>query len=129
MGYTALEKSIVIIPKITGLISMLCSVAIIRDLIKGPRAKREQMTSKVLIAMNISDLLATSIVHVIGTWFIPKGTAFWSAGNEHTCDIQGWSGMLFYQYALVYNAAMSSVYLLIVLYSWNEVDFRKWSYV
>merc|ERR1711957_101924 len=36
---------------------------------------------------------------------------------------------LFYQYALVYNAAMSIVYLLIVLYSWNEVDFRKWSYV
>merc|ERR1711957_1082225 len=36
---------------------------------------------------------------------------------------------LFYQYALVYNAAMSIVYLLIVLYSWNEIDFRKWSYV
>merc|ERR1740124_1095388 len=45
--------------------------------------------------MNISDLLCTSIRHVIGTWFVPKGTGFWSAGNEHTCDIQGGSCLLF----------------------------------
>merc|ERR1711957_931827 len=79
--------------------------------------------------MNISDLLNTSIVHVIGTWFVPKGTAFWSAGNEHTCDIQGWSSVLFYTYALGYNAALSIVFLLIVCYSWSEEDFQKWSYV
>merc|ERR1740139_1888676 len=79
--------------------------------------------------MNISDLLCTSILHVIGTWFVPKGTGFWSAGNEHTCDIQGWSYALFYYYAMVYNVALSIVFLLIVRYSWNEEDFRKWSYV
>merc|ERR1740124_1395691 len=79
--------------------------------------------------MNISDLLCTSILHVIGTWFVPKGTAFWSAGNEHTCDIQGWSFALFFACALVYNAALAIVFLLIVRYSWNEGDFRKWSYV
>merc|ERR1740139_1145651 len=79
--------------------------------------------------MNIIDLLTSFIVHVIGTWFVPKGTLFWSAGNEHTCDIQGWSNALFYPYALVYNAVLSIVFLLIVLYSWNEGDFRKWSYV
>merc|ERR1740139_1937769 len=79
--------------------------------------------------MNISDLLCTSIVHVIGTWFVPKGTAFWSAGNEHTCDIQGWSLTLFMSYALLYNAGLSIVFLLIVRYSWNEEDFRKCSYV
>jgi len=127
--HTAFEKSIVIIPKITGMMSILGSIAIIRDLLNGPRAKLEQITSKVLIAMNISDLLCTSILHVIGTWFAPKGTGFWSAGNEHTCDMQGWSLALFYQYALVYNAACSIVFLLIVRYSWNEEDFRKWSYV
>merc|ERR1740124_4363 len=77
--------------------------------------------------MNISDLLCTSIVHVIGTWFVPKGTAFWSAGNEHTCDIQGWS-LPFFQYALGYNVALSIVYLFTVCYSWNEEDFRKRSY-
>jgi len=126
--YTAYDKSLVIIPKITGLISILGSIAILRDLIKGPRAKRERMSSKVLIAMNISDLLSTSILHVIGTWFVPKGTGFWSAGNEHTCDIQGWSDVLFYYYALVYNAALSIVFLLSVRYSWDEEDFRKWSY-
>jgi len=127
--HTAFEKSIVIIPKITGMMSILGSIAILRDLLKGPRAKREQMSSKVLIAMNISDLLCTSIAHVLGTWFVPKGTGFWSAGNEHTCDIQGWSEALFFNYALVYNAALSIVFLLIVRYSWNEEDFRKWSYV
>merc|ERR1740139_1254430 len=79
--------------------------------------------------MNISDLLCTSITHVIGTWFVPKGTGFWSAGNEHTCDIAGWSLALFFTSALVYNAALSIVYLLLVRYSWNEGDFRKWSYV
>jgi len=126
--YTAFHKSLVIIPKITGMMSILGSIAILRDLLKGPRAERKKITSKVLIAMNISDLLSTSIVHVIGTWFVPKGTAFWSAGNEHTCDIQGWSNVLFYCYALGYNAALSIVYLLIVRYSWNEEDFRKWSY-
>jgi len=127
--YTAFEKSLVIIPKITGLMSILGSIAILRDLLKGPRAKLERMTSKVLIAMNISDLISTSILHVIGTWFVPKGTAFWSAGNEHTCDIQGWSNALFVNYAVGYNAALSIVFLLIVRYSWSEEDFRKWSYV
>merc|ERR1740139_1473286 len=78
--------------------------------------------------MNITDLLVTSIQHVIGTWFVPKGTAFWSAGNEHTCDIQGWSGNLFGSFALVYNATLSIVFLLIVRHSWDEEDFRKWSY-
>merc|ERR1719469_1540357 len=79
--------------------------------------------------MNISDLLCTSIGHVIGTWFVPKGNLFWSAGNEHTCDIAGWSRTLFFNYALVYNSALSIVFLLLVRYSWNEEDFRKWSYV
>merc|ERR1740124_5256 len=79
--------------------------------------------------MNISDLIGTSMAHVIGTWFVPKGTAFWSAGNEHTCDIQGWSNALFFTSALVYNAALSIVFLLLVCYSWSEEDFRKWSYV
>ena len=65
---------------------------------------------------------------MIGTWFVPKGTGFWSAGNEHTYDIQGWSFTLFYPHALVYNAALSILFLLIVRYSWNEEDFRKWSY-
>jgi len=126
--YTALQKSLVIIPKITGLMSVFGSIAIIRDLLKGPRAERKKITSKVLIAMNICDLLCTSIAHVIGTWFVPKGTGFWSAGNEHTCDIQGWAQVLFYPYALVYNAVLSIIFLLIVCYSWSEEDFRKWSY-
>merc|ERR1740124_1373273 len=78
--------------------------------------------------MNISDLISTLMWHVIGTWFVPKGTGFWSAGNEHTCDIQGWSGILFGSYALVYNATLSIVFLLMVRYSWDEEDFRKWSY-
>jgi len=56
--YTTYEKALVIIPKI---ISIFSSIAILRDLLKGPRAKLEQMTIKVLIAMNISDLLCTSI--------------------------------------------------------------------
>merc|ERR1740139_1764772 len=63
--------------------------------------------------MNISDLLCTSIRHVIGTWFVPKGTGFWSAGNEHTCNISGWSNAFFYISALVYNAALSIVFLLL----------------
>merc|ERR1740139_1256093 len=79
--------------------------------------------------MNICDLLCTSIVHVIGTWFVPKGTLFWSAGNEHTCDIQGWTYALFYNIALGYNAALAIIFMLLVCYSWNEEDFRKWSYV
>merc|ERR1740139_1089599 len=78
--------------------------------------------------MNISDLINTCITDVIGTWFVPKGTLFWSAGNEHTCDIQGWSYALFGYYAVVYNAALSIVFLLSARYSWNEDDFRKWSY-
>jgi len=118
----------VIIPKITGLVSIFCSIAIIRDLLKGPRAKLKKMTSKLLIAMNICDLICTSIVHVIGTWFVPKGTLFWSAGNENTCDIQGWSLSIFVASVLGYNAALSIVFLLSVRYSWNEEDFRKWSF-
>jgi len=125
--YTALEKSKVILPKITGVISILCSIAIIRDLLQGPRAKLKKMTSKLLIAMNISDLICTSIMHVIGTWFAPKGTSFWSAGNEHTCDIQGWS-LILSTSVLGYNAALSIVFLLMVRYSWDEEDFRKWSF-
>merc|ERR1719469_201467 len=62
--------------------------------------------------MSISDLLCTSIVHVVGTWFAPKGTLFWSAGNENTCDIQGWSSTLIWFSALGYNAALSIVFLL-----------------
>merc|ERR1740117_1705365 len=78
--------------------------------------------------MNISDLIYTSIAHVIGTWFVPKGTLFWSAGNEHTCDIQGWSVTFFNGSGVVYNAALSIVFLLSARYSWNEEDFRKWTY-
>merc|ERR1740124_695533 len=50
--------------------------------------------------MNFIDLICTSIVHVIGTWFASKGTLFWSAGNENTCDIQGWSLTLFFYFCL-----------------------------
>merc|ERR1740139_792398 len=77
--------------------------------------------------MNISDLLCTLIGHVIGTWFLPKGTSFWSAGNEHTCVIQGLVYVLFFTYSLRYNANMAIVFMLIVCYSWSEEDFIKWS--
>merc|ERR1740139_1154816 len=77
--------------------------------------------------MSVNALICTSIVHVAGTWFAPKGTLFWSAGNENTCNIQGWSFTLIWFSALGYNAALSIVFLLSVRYSWNEEYFRKWS--
>merc|ERR1740139_1862878 len=77
--------------------------------------------------MSVNALICTSIVHVAGTWFAPKGTLFWSAGNENTCNIQGWSFTLFFPYASGYNAALSIVFLLSARYSWNEEYFRKWS--
>jgi len=125
--YTLYDKAIVIFPKITGLISVISSIEIIRDLLKGPRAELEKMKSKLLIAMNISDLITTLIVHIIGTWFVPKGTLFWSAGNDNTCDIQGWLFTLFYQSGLAYNAELSIVFLLYIHHSWTEEDFSKWS--
>eukprot|EP00565_Helicotheca_tamesis_P004876 CAMPEP_0185741244 /NCGR_PEP_ID=MMETSP1171-20130828/38857_1 /TAXON_ID=374046 /ORGANISM="Helicotheca tamensis, Strain CCMP826" /LENGTH=127 /DNA_ID=CAMNT_0028413203 /DNA_START=60 /DNA_END=443 /DNA_ORIENTATION=- len=86
----------VIIAKIAGLISIVGSSFILRDLFRNDRIKLKSTKNQIILCLSISDIISSLFLHVIGTWFVPKGLMYGSYGNITTCEVQGYIGILFY---------------------------------
>ncbi len=91
----------VIAAKVSGSLSMIGSGLIIYDVILRWRRQREQrylpIKQRIILSMSIADLTSSFIVHLLGTWMVPKGEVFifgetipipLAAGSEVTCNIQ-----------------------------------------
>ena len=82
---------VVILPKITGGISAICSAYLAKLMISE---KKQTPYHRLLLNMSIADIISSTFVHVIGSWMMPRGTSPLSSGNLVTCDVQGFFGQI-----------------------------------
>lgn len=96
----------VVAAKISGILSMIGSGLIIRDVILRWRRRKERqflpIVSRIVLSMSIANLFNSCFVHFAGTWMVPKGNAKvldetfpipLATGNDLTCKVQAifWS--------------------------------------
>ena len=90
--YSNTRMFIVIIPKIGGTLSILCSEFVAQDILKLPK-RRVKMTNRVIFALSISDNIFLTNCHFFRTWLVPQGLVYGYSQNQGTCTSQGLLGM------------------------------------
>ena len=81
--YSTMMMCIVIIPKIGGTLSIICSAFVAQDVLKLPE-RRAKMTNRVILALCISDIIFSTSCHIFGTWPVPQGLVYGSSETrEH----------------------------------------------
>jgi hypothetical protein len=118
-------KSIIlaVVPKLTALISIVCSSAIVRKVYKSPK-KRKNVYHRILCGLSCFDIIS-SFVYFFGTWLVPAnkvggfGLVFGASGNDATCSLSGF----FTQFAVsspLYNGTLAWYYLVSIYYNWSD---------
>eukprot|EP00573_Skeletonema_grethae_P008935 CAMPEP_0201692366 /NCGR_PEP_ID=MMETSP0578-20130828/5278_1 /ASSEMBLY_ACC=CAM_ASM_000663 /TAXON_ID=267565 /ORGANISM="Skeletonema grethea, Strain CCMP 1804" /LENGTH=387 /DNA_ID=CAMNT_0048177727 /DNA_START=314 /DNA_END=1477 /DNA_ORIENTATION=+ len=113
---------VVILPKITGGISAICSAYLAKLMISE---KKQTPYHRLLLNMSIADIISSTFVHVIGSWMMPRGTAPLSSGNLITCDVQGFFGQILLITMPYLNASLTTYYNLIIRYNWTDGQIAK----
>ncbi|CAB9526601.1 expressed unknown protein [Seminavis robusta] len=114
-------KSLVLIPKFTGGLSMIGSSIVCWDILRDRQKKLKKVYHRLLLVMSSMDIVL-SFSLFLSTWPIPEDTpnAPWlAAGNDATCTAQGFA-QVFFMPALFYNAYLSIYYVLVIVYGWSE---------
>ena len=123
--YSTMMMCLVIIPKIGGTLSILCSAFVAQDVLKFPE-RRAKMTNLVILALSISDIISSTTAHIIGTWPVPQGLVYGSSGNKGTCTDQGFLIVFSISCGAPYNMTLALTYLLPVRYEWSEEKLRRY---
>ena len=130
------ELALAITPKVSGSLSIIGSILIIRDVIKHWRSSsghhhQISATSRVLLSMSIADLGSSFFAHFLSTWMVPPSDEISIAlarGNETTCTIQAFTYELFLYAALWSFAFLAVAYWLTICRQKNEDTLRNWKY-
>mmetsp|Transcript_1181 Transcript_1181/g.2448 ORF Transcript_1181/g.2448 Transcript_1181/m.2448 type:complete len:446 (+) Transcript_1181:65-1402(+) len=142
MSVLPLESSFlarIIMAKASGVLSMIGSGLIIRDVIfrwKRRKHKDESLptVSRVILSMSLLDFGNSFIVHFVGTWMVPDGIIDDSfpipltAGNEMTCTAQAFFSSLFSMAGCSSNATLAFAYWFTVCKGKKERDLKKWKW-
>mmetsp|Transcript_1939 Transcript_1939/g.5129 ORF Transcript_1939/g.5129 Transcript_1939/m.5129 type:complete len:581 (-) Transcript_1939:7-1749(-) len=122
------EKLIVIGPKVTGGLSIICSSILINHLVRSPR-KLKKVTNRLLLCLALSDMLYTFIMPFLSSWMVPKDMTdadgkkvdvFGAAGNTATCAMQGTIDQFSSKTSWVYNAELAFAYFVSIRFRRGE---------
>ena len=113
-----------VLPKFTSSLSALGSSMIISQVLmsKKNRANEQQ---RIVCAMSFIDVIV-STVWFLTNLFIPSEIEEfpWARGNKASCSAQGFI-VQFSISSIIYNAALSFYYLLIIKYNYKSQQLRK----
>lgn len=119
----AQQKALAIIPKITGLTSVFCSIFIVVTVLRD-KEKRRKTYHRLLAGISLVDISSSFSVSM-STWPIPKDSGvLWAVGNDTTCRMQGFFNQ-FTVCSSFYNVSLSIYYLLVVRYGWKQHRIRR----
>lgn len=120
----AKRDALVWVPRVSGIVSFLGSLAIIVDILRNKK-KREKIQNQLLVGLSVFDLMG-SVAYAFTTLPIPEGD--WhisgSKGNDATCKAQGF----FIQIGTVasfINVSLAVYHLLVVKYTWPSHKIKK----
>jgi len=124
-GYSGRSIALALIPKFTGALSLGGSLLIFQDVMRDPK-KRHKVYHRLMLGMSSFDIMA-SVVNVLSTWPIPRGTSgvFLASGTTETCTAQGFFNEMGNMCTPLYNASLCLYYVLIIREGWSESKLRQ----
>ena len=136
------ELALAITPKVSGSLSIIGSILIIRDVTKhwqssikrgsGHNHHQISATSRVLLSMSIADIGSSFFAHFLSTWMVPPSdddmNISLAEGNETTCTIQAFTYELFFYAAIWSYSLLAVAYWLTICRQKNEDTLRNWKY-
>ena len=132
IGFTMPQiKAFVILPKITGTLSVLGSSYIIYDVLKDP-SKRKKQYHQIMLGMSTLELISSFFGPFLGTWPMPKGYHLYAMGTMTTCDISAFLHLLGSIGAPLCNCSLITYYYLVIKHNWNDSrigEVSKWFHI
>ena len=119
MTYDPRSKTLALLPKFTGALSLMGSTFIFQDVVFHKNFHR--VYHRLVLGLSCSDIMA-SIVNILSTWPIPEGSAgvYLASGTTQTCTAQGFFNELGNLATPLYNASLCAYYVLVIRNSWAE---------
>ena len=130
LGATTQTERVAIawIPRISGILSAICSIIIIVHVIRT-HGTQYNVYHELLMSMSIFDIIG-SIAWAFSTFPIPDYDengdptgVYGSSGSKEACTAQGFFVQLGFT-GIYYNMALSFYYLLVIRYGWKEDRLR-----
>ncbi|KAL7526275.1 hypothetical protein ACHAWF_001706 [Thalassiosira exigua] len=116
-------KSYLIIPKFGAVVSIAASSFLARDIIRKWYAKKPvPLSNSVIFGISIVNIVGTFFGWFMTSWMIPRGDAPFAAGNQATCNAQGFFVSMSYIYYVTAYTGLAALYWLAVA---NEGYTRK----
>uniref|UniRef100_A0A7S3L8K6 G-protein coupled receptors family 1 profile domain-containing protein n=1 Tax=Amphora coffeiformis TaxID=265554 RepID=A0A7S3L8K6_9STRA len=126
---SAKQYALVLLPKLTGAISMTFSSLIIYSILGKNRRHKSHVYDRLILGISIADLLG-SFGMFLSTWPIPSSNnnTLWAMGNQTTCNLQG----LFTQGATsasaIYSAMLTFYFLLVARFQWKHQRLKRYEW-
>ena len=123
-SYTPQDKTLALLPKFTGFLSLIGSVFIFQDIVFHTKPIH-RVSHRLVLGLSCSGM-AASVVNILSTWPIPKGTpgVYLASGTTQTCAAQGFFNELGNVATPLYNASLCFYYVLVIRNGWNEEAIR-----
>jgi len=132
---SAKAKALAIIPKITGLFSLVGSIFVIHDILRRRSSVGNGNSSsnlkngrsiyhRIMLGLSTFDAIA-SFVNILSTWPTPSDQSdmiFGASGSTKTCTAQGFFNELGNITTPLYSVSLCIWYLLVLKYGWREQD-------
>ena len=129
--------AMVITGKVSGAISIVSSLFIIRDIYKKWKTNQRRSrhhhhlpsTTLLVLSMSLGDVGSSFFASFLGSWMVPRDGGFpLAAGTQATCDAQAFVYGVFFSSSNMTNGIMALVYWLTVCREKPEKDFRGWKW-
>lgn len=119
-------------------LSIICSYVICREIVSDLKTRNnrhslrhhqrilQKSIARALLNVSIGDIIFSFAVF-LGQWPIPKGIPWMSraAGNQLTCNFQGWMRALGYIASPMFSVALNVFSLLLIRYQWTNSKLAK----
>ena len=130
-GYrTNLEISI-LLTKISAMVSLLCSLILIYQIISKRHEKLKLMYHRIMLIISICDICVSSALFV-GNWAIPRDLKEeWlmnNVGTQLTCNVQGFLFSFGIYGVATSIACLSLHFMFLIRYNWSQERLRPIEY-
>eukprot|EP00551_Chaetoceros_affinis_P012661 CAMPEP_0203663660 /NCGR_PEP_ID=MMETSP0090-20130426/1220_1 /ASSEMBLY_ACC=CAM_ASM_001088 /TAXON_ID=426623 /ORGANISM="Chaetoceros affinis, Strain CCMP159" /LENGTH=411 /DNA_ID=CAMNT_0050526651 /DNA_START=137 /DNA_END=1369 /DNA_ORIENTATION=+ len=123
LDYNSLKANI-IIPKITGTLSMMGSFYIIQDILRNPHKRKVSFYHRLMLGLSVSDTIYSFSAFVLTSWPMPRDYFIMAAGNVSTCDASAFVSSIGMFATPLYNCSLVTYYLLQLKYRWSDQRIR-----
>mmetsp|Transcript_21028 Transcript_21028/g.35928 ORF Transcript_21028/g.35928 Transcript_21028/m.35928 type:complete len:394 (-) Transcript_21028:33-1214(-) len=111
------EKAFAVIPKIGGVLSIIGSLLILRDVfLKFKEHKTIPLTTKIMTLITVANLALGFWENFLSTWMVPKDSiAFLASGNVTSCNFQAFVAVSMYMVVETAYTMLSVLYYITVV--------------